>query len=107
MVSHPITLCRNLVPMVNTPLSPPPQERGPTYDIGPAVYCDALGYQHQRPDQSLESITKHFQGMGLSGTNSLAGYSDCVLCEKSVEQIEDGAVIDYPHRTAIPNESLH
>ena len=56
---HPITLCRNLVPMVDTPLPPPPQERGPTYDIRPTVYCDAHGYQHQRPDQSLESITKH------------------------------------------------
>ena len=103
---HPITLCRNLVPMVDTPLSPPPHERGPTYDTRPTVYCDAHGYQLQRPDQSLESVTKHFQRMGLSGTNSLAGYSDCVICGKPVEQIKDEAVIDYLHKTAIPNESL-
>ena len=90
--------------MVDTPMSPPLQERGPTYDLCPTMYCDAHGYQRQRLQQSLETITKHFQGMGLGGTNSLAGYSDCVECGKSVEQIKDQAVIDYLHKIAIPNE---
>ena len=103
---HPITLCRNLVPMVDTPLSPPLHERGPSCPTGSIMYCDAHGYQHQNPVQNIEAITKHFQGMGLSGTKSLAGYSDCVVCGKSVEQIKDEAVIDYMHKTAVPNESL-
>ena len=42
--------------------------------------------------------------MELAGTNSLSGYSDCVICGKSVEQIKN-EVIDYMHRTAIPNET--
>ena len=67
--------------------------------------CDAHGYQQQRPQQNMDSITKHFQGMELAGTNSLSGHSDCVICGKSVEQIKDEAVIDYMHKTAIPNES--
>ena len=27
------------------------------------MYCDAHGYQHQRPQQIMDSITKHFQGI--------------------------------------------
>ena len=103
---HPITLCRNLVPMVDTPLSPPLHERGPSFPTSSIMHCDAHGYQHQNPVQNIEAITKHFQGMGLSGTKSLAGYSDCVVCGKSVEQIKDEPVIDYMHKTAVPNETL-
>ena len=102
---HPITLCRNLVPMVDTPMSAPPQDREPAQEFCPIMYCDTHGYQHQRPQQNMDLITKHFQGMELAGTNSLSGYSDCVICGKSVEQIKDEVVIDYMHRTAIPNET--
>ena len=70
------------------------------------MYCDAHGYQPQRPQQSLETITKHFQGMGLGGTNSLGGYCDCVILGKSVEQIKDEALIDHLPKIALPNESL-
>ena len=102
---HPITLCRNLVPMVDTPMSPPPQDRGLAQGFCSTMYCDAHGYQHQRPQQNMDSITKHFEGMELAGTNSLSSYSDCRICGKSVEQIKDEAVIDYMHKTAVPNES--
>ena len=30
---HPLTLCRNMVPMVDTPMSPPPQDRGPVQGL--------------------------------------------------------------------------
>ena len=50
-------------------------------------------------------ITKHFQGKDLAGTNSLSSYSDCVIFGNSVEQIKYEAVIDYIHKTAVPNES--
>ena len=30
--NHPIKLCREIIPMVDTPMSPPPEERGPIYD---------------------------------------------------------------------------
>ena len=81
---HPITLSRNLVPIVDTIMSPPPQDRQPAQQFCSTMYCDAHGYQRQRPQQNLDSITKRFQGMELAGTNSLSGYSDCVICGKSV-----------------------
>ena len=30
--NHPINVCRQLVPMIDTPLSPPPQDKYPMYD---------------------------------------------------------------------------
>ena len=87
-------------------MSPPPQDRGPIQGLYTTMYCDAHGYQHQRPQQNMDSITKHFQGMELAGTNSLSGYSDCVICGKSVEQIKDEAVIDYMHKTAATATSI-
>ena len=105
-VGHPITLCRISVPLAGTPMSPPPQDRGPAHGLCSTMYCDAHGYQQQRPQQNLDVITEHFQGMEIAGTNSLSGYSDCVICGKSVEHtIKDEAVIDYMHKTAILNES--
>ena len=92
---HPFPLC--------TPLSPPPEERRPTYDVCPTMYCATHSNQHQRPQQSLETITKHLQGMELNGTSSLAGFSDCGICGKSVEQIKDEAVDDYLYKTTTPN----
>ena len=53
---QPITLCRNRVPLVDTPLSPPPQDRGPIQGLYTTMYCDAHGYQHQRPQQNMDSI---------------------------------------------------
>ena len=47
-------------------MSPPPQDRGPTQGLNATMYCDAHGYQHQRPQQNMDSITKHFQGMELA-----------------------------------------
>ena len=78
---HPITLCRNLVPMIDTlrHLSPPLHERGPSFPTSSIMHCDAHGYQHQNPVQNIEAITKHFQGMGLfhardnSRDNSMRG----------------------------------
>ena len=32
--NHPINICRNLVPQVDTPLLPPEQDRGPRYLCG-------------------------------------------------------------------------
>ena len=97
---HPITLCRNLVPMVETTMSPPPQERGPAYGLSSTRFCDTHGYQHKRPQQNMDVITNYSQGMEPAGTNSLSGYSDCLVCGKSVEQIKDQAVIVYLHKTA-------
>ena len=53
----------------------------------------------------MDTIKKHFQGIELAGTNSLSGYSDCMICGKSVEQIKEEANIDYMQKTAIPDES--
>ena len=97
--NHPIKLCSGLIPLVDTPMSPPPEERGPS-----SSFFDNYAEQ---PDsqQSLDGITNHFQGMGLSGSGPLVNYSDCVICGKSTMQIQQEAVSDYLVKTAIPEET--
>ena len=85
--------------MVDTPISPPPEEQGPTYD----PY--SVDGQSEIPQQSLDSITNHFQGMRIETNNPMANYSDCVICGKSTIQIQSEAVTDYLGKTAILGES--
>ena len=97
--NHPIKLCSGLIPLVDTPMSPPPEERGHC-----SSFFDNYG---ERPEsqQSLDGITNHFQGMGLSGSGPLVNYSDCLICGKSTMQIQQEAVADYLVKTAIPGET--
>ena len=97
--NHPIKLCREIIPMVDTPMSPPPEEKGPTYDTYSA---DGQGEITQ---QSLDAVANHFQGMEIETNNPMANYSDCVICGKSTLQIQSEAVTDYLHKTAILGES--
>ena len=97
--NHPIKLCREIIPMVDTPMSPPPEEKGPTYDIYSA---DGQGEITQ---QSLDAVANHFQGMEIETNNPMANYSDCVICGKSTLQIQSEAVTDYLRKTAILGES--
>ena len=85
--------------MVDTPMSPPHEEQGPIQDFYPA---DGQGGTSQ---QSLDSITNHFQGMGIETNNPMANYSDCVICGKSTLQIQREAVTDYLRKTAFLGES--
>ena len=61
--------------MVDTPMSPPTEERGTTYEPHPV---DIQGTDTQ---QSLETVTNHFQGMGIDAYIPLANYSDCDMRE--------------------------
>ena len=97
--NHPIKLCREIIPMVDTPMSPPPEEKGPTYDTYSA---DGQGEITQ---QSLDAVANHFQGMEIETNNPMANYSDCVICGKSTLQIQSEAVTDYLRKTAILGES--
>ena len=85
--------------MVDTPMSPPPEEQGPTHEF---YSVDGQGGTSQ---QSLDSITNHFQGMGIETNNPMANYSDCVICGKTTLQIQSEAVTDYLRKTAILGES--
>ena len=92
-------MCSELVPMVDTPISPPPDYKGPSYIYFPnyTVYTE--------PQQSLDTITNHFQGLEFNGNGPLASGSDCVICGKSTIQIQREAVSDYLDKTVVPAET--
>ena len=95
--NHPIKLCREIIPMVDTPMSPPPEEKGPTYDTF------SVDGQSEITQQSLDAVANHFQGMEIETNNPMANYSDCVICGKSTSQIQC-EVTDYLRKTAILGE---
>ena len=80
-------------------MSPPPEERGPASSLHSS---QSVG---SGPQQTLDTITNHFQGMELSGFGPLVNYSDCVVCGKSTLQIQQEAVSDYLDKTTIPGEA--
>ena len=98
--NHPINICRDLRPNSDTPMSPPPEDRGPAYEQDIPSCSDSTG------STSVETIANHFDDMTVSENAGLAGYSDCVLCGKSVQQIQDEAVNDYLDKTVVPGETL-
>ena len=98
--NHPINVYRNLVPQVDTPLSPPINERGPSFEV-----IDH-GSLHSDETATVDSISSHFRGMAVSEESMLVDYSDCVACSKSVAQIQSEAVTDFLSKTAVPGETL-
>ena len=95
---HPINICRQLVPMLDTPLSPPAVDKYPTGDW--RVLAEASTSSNQQHASGI-----HFRGPSGSDNPYITGCTDCLFCGKSVEQIQDEAVIDYLHKTAIRGES--
>ena len=79
--NHPINICRNLVPQLDTPLSPPEQDRGPRYS------CGSRDNSPPSITTSMEAVASHFDGMALAESPSLVDYSDCIICGKPVQQI--------------------
>ena len=98
--NHPINICRNLVPQVDTPLSPPEKDRGPHY------FCDSLVNSSSSAVTSMEALANHFDSMALTGTPSLSSYSDCIICGKTVLQIQEETVNDYLDKTVMVGETL-
>ena len=98
--NHPINVCRNLVPQVDTPLSPPINERGSSFEV------NDHGSLHSDETATVDSISSHFRGIAVLEDSMLVDYSDCVVCGKSVAQIQSEAVTDYLSKTAVPGETL-
>ena len=98
--NHPINVCRNLIPQVDTPLSPPVADRVPDYEAS----VPSCSYSDETV--TVDSISNHFSGMAVSEASVLVNYSDCVVCGKSAPQIQSEAVNDYLSETAIPGETL-
>ena len=87
--------------MVDTLMSPPPEEKGPIYNPSPA------GVQGTNTQQSLESVTNISQGKGIDTYNPMANYSDFVICGKATMQIQNEAVTDTLRKTAVLGETAN
>ena len=94
---HPINICSQLIPMVDTPMSPPAMDKYPTGD------WRAMAEPSSSNKQQCPSGI-HFRGSS-DDNPYITGCTDCLICGKSVEQIQDEAVIDYLHKTDIRGES--
>ena len=90
---HPINICSQLIPMVDTPMSPPAKDKYPSGDWRIAAEATISNSQ-----QHADGI--HFRGPNGGDKPYITGCTDCLVCRKSVEQIQDEAVIDYLHKTA-------
>ena len=95
---HPINICSQLILMVDTPMSPPAVNIYPSCDW--IVTADSSTSSNQQHSGGI-----HFRGPSGSDNPYITGCTDCLVCGKSVEQIQDEAVIDYLHKTAIRAES--
>ena len=95
---HPINLCSQLIPMVDTPMSPPARDKYPSGDW--RIAAEATTSNSQQHSNGI-----HFRGPNGGDNPYISGCTDCLVCGKSEEQIQDEAVIDYLHKTAIRGES--
>ena len=95
---HPINLCSQLIPMVDTPMSPPAVDKYPSGDWIIAAEATTSSSQEHAGGN-------HFRGPSGADNPYISGRTDCLVCGKSVEQIQDEAVIDYLHKTVIRGES--
>ena len=78
--NHSINLCRNLIPQVDTPLSPPEADKGQFYPVkSSSVYASDA--------PTVESMACHFNDLELGGSIHPAVYTDCVICGKPIAQI--------------------
>ena len=98
----PISQCSNLVPLVDTPLSPPPSEQGPSH----ARY----DYAGQYNTNFTAPLNAHIQGISVRfgahcGGPNAAVYGDCIVCGRSYEQIRESAVLAYLESISTRNES--
>ena len=83
-------VCRNSIPQVDTPLSPPVTDRGPDYgaSVRSCSYSDET--------VTVDSISNHFRRMSVSEASTL----------KSIPQIQSQVVNYYLSKTTVPGETL-
>ena len=97
------SFCRNLVLQLNTPFSPPAADRGPSCEP------DTSDYSYSTDTVSVETVLNHFNGMALAENSeslALPISSDCVICGKSVQQIQEETVNDCLGKTVVLGETL-
>ena len=102
--NHPIELCREIVPIRDTPASPDTPNRRPEiykpYDLpGPKRKGD------MQRDQSVDLVSGHLKNVQITNS-SRPMYSDCIVCGKSYEGIVKETVENYLQKTAVQGESL-
>ena len=109
---HPIELCSGLVPLVDTPLSPPQSERAPRVlfqtpsetDSGSVDATISSGSMtsglagHDTPRSHLQNTEKECGPISLN-------YSDCMICGRTLDQIRGEAIEDYLRNTRRINET--
>ena len=98
--NHPINLCRNLVPQVDTLLSPPEKDRGPQYPY------DILSSSSSSVATSMEAVTVILPRNGFDSVTSLLDYSYCIICGKPVNQTQEETVNGYLDKTVMVGETL-
>ena len=77
--------------MVDTPMSRPAVDKNPTGDWRAVAETTASTSQ-------VGPSSIHFRGPSVDINPYILGCTDCLICGKSFEQIQDEAVIDYLHR---------
>ena len=94
--------CSNLIPFLDTPLSPPLNEQGPSYGH----------YDYAGPNVTnfTAPLTSHIQGISVRigancGEANAVVYGDCIVCGRSYEQIRETAVLSYLESTSKRDES--
>ena len=96
----PLIFSYDLRPNIDTLMLPPPEDKGPVYEQ------DIPSCSYSASSTSVETVANHFNDMTVSGNADLLGCSDCVVCGKPVQQIQDEATIDYLDKTVVPGETL-
>ena len=94
---HP-NMCSQLIPMVDTPMSPPAVDKYPTGNW--RAVAETTTNNNQQCPSGI-----HFRGPSGDDNPYITGCTDCLICGKSVKEIQVEAVIDYLHKTAIRGEA--
>ena len=87
-----IELCKTLLPVMESPLSPPPHERGPSVDT-PLVVADS-GFR----------ASYHIQNTRPYENVSETRYTECMVCGRSVDAIKKQRVDWYMDRSTPRDE---
>ena len=120
--------CVDFIPFVDTPMSPPPHERGfldtstndllPTYvqpevSVGVQIlpswdFQPRLTPMVPLPTPMMTRNIAHLPSGQQTPNGPTQGYfTDCMICGKPYEQIADQIVIDYIHHTEYPEEPYY
>ena len=102
--NHPIELCREIVPIRDSPASPDTPNRKPEifrpYDLpGPS------NREEMQRDQTVDLVSGHLENIRIAASSAKPMYSDCIVCGKSYGDIVVETVRNYLQRTAVQGES--